>query len=184
MTVAHWVNALANVTRATIVTDGALNMCSLDAGVNRLFDWMQHAGKTVLIGNGGSAAIASHMAVDFNLAGLRALALNDPVTLTSHANDTGVESIFARQVEWHLERGDILIALSCSGRSQNILDAVKVAQAAGIVAVTMTGFEPDNPLRLLGEQNYYVPSHNYGIVQLAHNAILHTLSDTAQGWEI
>ena len=132
--------------------------------------------KYFFIGNGGSAAIASHMATDFsNKAGISALALNDLSALTCVSNDYGYGDVFERQLGWHAKPGDRLFAISSSGQSANILNAAKYAGRAGLMVITMSGFAPDNPLRQLGDVNFYVPSSSYGIVETAHLAILHAL---------
>ena len=125
---------------------------------------------TVLIGNGGSATIASHICNDLVKSGLQAT-IPDYATLTCLANDFGWENAFAKYV--YTMRPATLIAISSSGRSQNIINACKVIGKSRII--TLTGFDPDNPVRQLGRTNYYVPSHNYGIVECAHLAILHSL---------
>ena len=85
----------------------------------------------MFVGNGGSAGIASHLAIDFSKnGGMRAMAFNDPSALTCLGNDLGYENVFAKQIEFHGRAGDLLIAISSSGRSPNILNAVKAARAA------------------------------------------------------
>src|SRR5262245_53987539 len=119
-------------------------------------DWAIHAvkeataagHKIMLIGNGGSAAVASHMANDFSKnGGLRALALNDASVLTCLGNDYGYEHVFSKQIEWHGQAGDVLIAISSSGKSPNILNGVEAARARGCRVLGLSGFGADNPLR-------------------------------------
>lgn len=173
----RWMQTLANVIGAAIVTDTHDNIMplSLDLGIERLRDAMRFR-TTYLVGNGGSLAIAAHMATDFNLAGLRSIALVDPIALTSHANDFGV-AMFTKQLEMLARPNDVLIALSCSGKSPNMIDAARFAHANGMSVITFTGFEPDNQLRLLGALNFFIPARQYGFVQLAHEAILHAACD-------
>ncbi len=139
-------------------------------------------GTVFIIGNGGSATIASHVAVDLNLAGVRAMAFNDPAMLTCLANDFGYEQVFAKQIRFYGSGGDTLIAVSSSGRSPNILNAVKVARAFGMAVFTLTGFDLDNPLRQLGDYNYYVPSSDYGTVEIAHMTMLHSVTDELKAY--
>lgn len=130
------------------------------------------------IGNGGSAAIASHMAIDFlKTGGFAAMCFNDGAALTCLANDLGYEHVFRLPLERHANPGDLLFAISSSGRSVNILDAAQWAAAVGVFTVTLSGFAPDNPLRAIGNNNIYVPSMKYGTVEIAHLAILHALLD-------
>lgn len=178
-----WINTLADVTRRTIITDDRMGLSALDEGLHRLRAMMQGQ-TTYLIGNGGSLSAAMHFATDFNLAGLKSVALCDPAALTSHANDFGVEAMFTKQLECAPTRmADVLICLSCSGKSKNIIDAARYGHASGMRIVTFTGFEHDNPLRTLGELNFYVPASQYGFVQLAHETLLHAASDM-EAWRI
>jgi D-sedoheptulose 7-phosphate isomerase len=134
--------------------------------------------KLMFVGNGGSATTASHMATDFNKNGnLRTLSLNDSSMLTCLANDYSFADVFAKQVEFHATRGDILVAISSSGKSPNILNAVKTARTLGCTILTMSGFAPDNPLRREGDMNVYLPSDLYGIVEIGHLAICHAIVD-------
>jgi D-sedoheptulose 7-phosphate isomerase len=134
--------------------------------------------KLIFVGNGGSAAIASHMATDYSKnGGVRSLALNDASMLTCLGNDLGYDRVFAKQLELHARRGDLVIAISSSGRSANILHAVDAAAAAGCTIATMSGFTPDNPLRRKGEWNFYVASDRYGFVEIGHLTICHAVLD-------
>jgi len=134
--------------------------------------------KLIFVGNGGSAAIASHMATDYSKnGGVRALALNDSSMLTCLGNDLGYERVFAKQVELYARRGDLVIAISSSGRSANILNAVDAALAAGCAVATLSGFTPDNPLRRKGEWNFFVASDRYGFVEIGHLTICHAVLD-------
>jgi D-sedoheptulose 7-phosphate isomerase len=134
--------------------------------------------KLIFVGNGGSAAIASHMATDYSKnGGVRSLALNDASMLTCLGNDLGYDRVFAKQIELHARKGDLVIAISSSGRSANILNAVDAAAAAGCTIATMSGFTPDNPLRRKGEWNFFVASDRYGFVEIGHLTICHAVLD-------
>jgi D-sedoheptulose 7-phosphate isomerase len=136
-------------------------------------------GKTIIfIGNGGSAAIASHMATDYSKNGhVRARAFNDASMLTCLGNDLGYDRVFADQMEMHARAGDLVFAISSSGRSPNILAGVQSALAAGCTVVTLSGFEPGNPLRRMGAFNFYIASNRYGFVEIAHLTICHAILD-------
>src|SRR5580704_1277031 len=123
----RWIGSLANAMRAAEVTDLTSKKLTLESGC----EWVRKAAnKIIFIGNGGSAGIASHLAIDFSKnGGLRALAFNDPSALTCFGNDLGYENVFAKQLEFHARPGDLLIAISSSGMSPNILGAVKEARA-------------------------------------------------------
>ena len=134
--------------------------------------------KLMFIGNGGSAGIASHMAIDYSKnGGMRSLAFNDSAALTCLGNDLGYEQVFAKQVEMHGRPGDVLIAISSSGRSANILNAAATARAGGIFVATLSGFDPDNPLRKMGDVNLYIASHAYGFVEIGHALLCHAILD-------
>jgi D-sedoheptulose 7-phosphate isomerase len=135
-------------------------------------------GKLMFVGNGGSAGIASHMAIDFSKnGGMPALCFNDGAALTCLANDFGYEEVFARQLQFHARRGDVLFAISSSGSSPNILRAVEVAREIGCQVITISGFRADNPLRTLGDVNFHVGACEYGIVEVAHTALIHAVVD-------
>lgn len=139
--------------------------------------------KVMFIGNGGSAGICSHLATDFSKnGGLRSVAFNDGAILTCLGNDLGYENVFAKQIEWHGIDGDLLIAISSSGRSANILKGVAAARARHCRVVTFSGFDQDNPLRRDGDINVYVRSGEYGFVEVAHLALIHAILDLDMGW--
>jgi D-sedoheptulose 7-phosphate isomerase len=141
--------------------------------------------KLIFVGNGGSAAIASHMATDYSKNGdVRSLALNDSSMLTCLGNDLGYDRVFAKQVELHARADDLVIAISSSGRSANILNAVKAARAAKCAVVTLSGFSADNPLRRLGDINFYVDSDRYGFVEIGHLTICHAILDFICGLRV
>ena len=138
----------------------------------------ERGGKMMFIGNGGSAAIASHMAIDFTKnGGMPALCFNDGAALTCLGNDFGYEEVFAGQLRAHARKGDVLFAISSSGSSENILRAVAVARSRGCAVITMSGFKPGNPLRALGDVNFHLGSCEYGLVEVAHTAMIHAVVD-------
>ena len=149
-----------------------------DSIINTLVDIRVLKGKIFFIGNGGSAGISMHMAADFLKNGrVRTHSMHDPATLTCLANDFGYENVFSKQLEMAAEKGDMLVAISSSGRSENILRAVQVARNMGCHIVTFSGFAADNPLRRLGDFNVYVPCDSYGIVESIHQLILQQIVD-------
>ena len=104
--------------------------------------------------------------------------------LTCLGNDLGYNQVFAKQIELHARRGDLVIAISSSGRSENILNAVAAARTAECIVVTFSGFMPDNPLRSRGDVNFYTPSDRYGFVEIAHLTICHAILDYICGLRI
>lgn len=136
--------------------------------------------KIIFIGNGGSAAIAGHMALDFSNAGkLRAVCFNDGPLLTCLANDYSYEKVFEKAIEMYADSADILVAISSSGESINILNGVAAAKDKGCMTVTLSGFSEDNSLRKLGDLNIYVPipRPNYGPVEVCHYLLLQFVLD-------
>jgi D-sedoheptulose 7-phosphate isomerase len=139
--------------------------------------------KIIFVGNGGSAGIASHLAIDFSKnGGMRAQAFNDSSALTCLGNDYGYEHVFAKQIEFHGRPGDLLVAISSSGRSPNILNAVTAARRLGCTVVTFSGFGEDNELRATGDVNLYVRSREYGFVEVVHLTLCHAILDLDMGW--
>lgn len=136
-------------------------------------------GKLVFVGNGASAAISSHMSTDYwKNGGIRSMAFNDPSLLTCMVNDYGRPLMFAKPVEMFCDPQDMLVAISSSGQSENILNAAAAARSLGVTVMTLSGFQPDNPLRRLGDINFYVPCSSYGPVEVLHHAICHCILDT------
>ena len=185
--VKRYFDTLAELLHGTAVTTHDGSSLSLDQGI----DWMRRAtaethargNKIMFVGNGGSAGISSHLAIDYSKnGGLRATAFNDPAALTCLSNDLGYEQVFAKQLELHLRPGDLLVAISSSGRSPNILNAVAVARSGGCRIATLSGFYGDNELRRAGDINFYVGSTQYGFVEIAHLALCHAVLDIEMGW--
>lgn len=139
----------------------------------------RESGKGVyLVGNGGSAAVASHAITDFvNVAKLRAMTLHESSLMTCMANDYGYESAFSRILGVMAGTGDMLLAISSSGRSANIRNAVAQMKDIGGMSVTLSGFDGDNPLRQMGNLNIWLNSHDYGLVEIGHLFILHNIAD-------
>lgn len=166
------------------VTDRHSAELPLDEGTSKAVEMVlsvkANSGKVMVIGNGGSAAIASHMQNDLcKTVGVRAIVFSQAPLLTALANDHGYECVFERPVELWADTNDLLVAISSSGQSKNILHAVQSATARGCQVITLSGFSADNPLRRLGDVNFYVSSPEYGYVESAHSVITHFLVDCA-----
>ena len=137
------------------------------------------AGKKLIIaGNGGSAAMASHAAVDFTkAAGIRAINFNEADLLTCLSNDYGYERVFEKAVAFYGDGGDLLILISSSGKSTNVINAAKRAKKLNMNVITFSGFERDNPLRKLGDISFWVDSKAYNIVEMTHHIWLLAIVD-------
>ena len=183
---AAYFRQLSDVASLMEATDAQGTGMPLDEGIERALELLlavKSAGaKVMLIGNGGSAAIVSHMHNDLCKAvGVRALVYNEPPLLTALTNDEGYVHAFERCVDLWAEPADVLLAVSSSGASENILLGVKAARDHRASVVTLSGFAPDNPLRALGDLNFYAPAETYGPVELSHQALAHFLTDRACG---
>ncbi len=171
------------ILKDTQVTDDCLNIISIEEGIDKCIHFFRRqtslfSKKIIAIGNGGSSAICSHITTDFNKnAGLRAIIFNNDSLLTCLSNDYGYEFVFSKQIEYVGTEGDILIAISSSGQSKNIINAVKVAKEKGLYIITFSGFSTDNPLRQLGHMNFYIDSKSYGIVEIGHLFLCHSMID-------
>ena len=134
--------------------------------------------KIIIVGNGGSAGIASHLAVDFTKAiKIRAITFSDPSLITCFGNDYGYENWVKKAIEFYGKPNDLVILISSSGQSENIVLGAKKALAMGLEVVTLSGFKEDNPLRSLGTKNLYTRSNVYNIVENIHQIWLTVLVD-------
>lgn len=154
----------------------------IESGMQRAMELLitarEHDNSVFLVGNGGSAGIASHATVDFvHVAKLRAHTIHDPSLLTCMSNDYGYENGYAMILGRLARADDVLIAISSSGNSANIRNAATTVTQAGGTVITLSGFKPQNPLRTLGEINIWLDSHDYGLVEIGHQFILHNLAD-------
>jgi len=140
-------------------------------------------GTIYLIGNGASASMASHMAADLaKNARLHTQVFSDLSLVTAISNDMGYEHVFSEPLSRRAKRGDMLVAISSSGRSPNILAAVNVANRLKLTVVTLSAMDAKNPLRRSGTLNIYVPAKVYGYAESCHAAILHHWMDTIEGY--
>ena len=173
-----YADAITTALREMIVTDGAGVALPAQDGFARWVS-MTHAlqqrdGQLFMVGNGGSAAMASHMVTDAIAIGrLRANALNDPTMLTAAANDLSFDQTFALQLERLARADDLVVAVSQSGNSPNIVRAVESCRRRQIPTVTLSAMRPDNRCRAAGDLNFYVPLARYGLAQSAHQIVLH-----------
>lgn len=151
--------------------------------LKELFQKTDAAGKkAIFVGNGGSAAMASHCAVDFTKnAGIRCINFNEADLITCFANDFGYEFCFAKALEFYADAGDLVLLISSSGRSPNILKAAEYAKERGLTLVTFTGFSTDNPLYALGQLNFCVESRAYNIIEMTHHIWLLAVCDLIIG---
>lgn len=173
---------LQRVVAATEVTDLAGKRSDTEtavAGMTGMLKELRAAGgRLYLVGNGGSAGVASHAITDFlNVGKLRAMTLHEPSLITCMSNDYGYEVAFARILATLASPGDVLIAISSSGQSANIRNAAAEMRKLGGKTITLSGFKRDNPLRALGDVNIWLDSTDYGMVEIGHQFVLHNIAD-------
>lgn len=163
---------------------------SLNAGevaqlIEAILNAREQGRRIFFIGNGGSAATASHFANDVAIGTrsgakpFRAVSLTDNnAVMTAIANDDGYEQLFVKQLEALMEPGDVLVAISASGNSPNLVAAVEHANARGAVTVGLTGFDGGR-LRKLCSSGIHVPSEKgeYGPVEAVHSYVLHLVGN-------
>lgn len=180
--ISDYFEKLGRLPRASEVTNHSGDSLEFDTAIELVMklavETHQKGNKLIFIGNGGSSAIASHMAIDYlKNGGIRSTTFSDASLLTCLSNDYGYEHVYEKPILMFGQEGDLLIAISSSGKSQNILRAVKVAQDKKCHVVTLSGFNPDNPLRRTGKINFYVPSSAYGFVEITHLTLCHAILD-------
>ena len=142
----------------------------------------QNGGKTMIMGNGGSAAMASHVAVDFSKnAKIRMVNFNEADLITCLANDYGYENWMAKAIEIYGDDGDQVILISSSGSSENVVNAAKTSKEKGHKVITFTGFDKNNPLKSSGDLNFWVSSRAYNIVEMVHHIWLLAVCDAVIG---
>ena len=164
------------------VTDGQGNKLDMEDG---LVQWCeithqlrQNNNTMYFVGNGASAMMASHMAADASKNGdFRSCAFNDPALITAVSNDISYEECFVIPLKRFCDSGDVLVTISSSGNSPNIIRAIEAAREMEIESITLSGFRSDNRSRKLGALNFYVPADTYGIVEAAHQVLLHCWLD-------
>ncbi len=156
-----------------VVEDEAMSLVS-----KMLSETVSQKGIVYVIGNGGSAGIASHFSNDLMKAlQIPSQTLYDSNLMTCLANDIGYENVFSYPLEKLLKPNDLLVAISSSGKSPNIIKAAHVALNRDTPLVTLSGFQVNNPLRQLGHVNYWIDRCDYGLVEMAHFFFLHTIID-------
>lgn len=155
---------------------------SVDTAINAIHQQIERVktqrGNVYVIGNGGSAGIAAHHVVDLvNVAQAPALFLGEPGLLSCMGNDYGYESTFSRPLQVLARPGDLLVAISSSGQSKNIVQACEVMRGLCGTTITLSGFHAENPLRRLGDISLWTGKEDYGLVETAHFFLLHTVID-------
>ena len=135
-------------------------------------------GKVYIVGNGGSASIASHVSVDFaKVSRIQSSTFNNSNLVTCFANDYGYENWVKEAIKAYTNKNDMMILISSSGTSKNIVNAAKFCKKNSIDLITLSGFKKNNPLSKLGKINFYINSNQYNFIEMSHHIILVYLVD-------
>lgn len=165
------------------ITDNELREYEYDDGLNKALEILKRCkaecGCLYICGNGGSAGIAQHMAADFlKNGGIRTYNMYGQSTITCISNDFTYEYVFSKQLQMLADSKDVLIAISSSGESENIVRTIAEMRNIGGATITFTGFLKGNRIRRMGDINIHVPTEHYGIVESIHNIVLQQMVDT------
>jgi len=176
---------LCHLLESLTVLDSQGNDLDADEAFSRLteFTFRIHSEKATIyyFGNGASASMASHFAADMAKAGgVRTMVFTDLSLLTAFANDLSYEDVYAEPLKLYMKREDMVVAISSSGNSQNIVRAVVQGKGVGGTVITISAMSEDNAIRKLGDLNFYVPAKTYGLAETAHAAILHFWMDLVE----
>jgi D-sedoheptulose 7-phosphate isomerase len=134
--------------------------------------------KILIFGNGGSSSIASHASLDLtNVCNIKSLHFNDPSLITCYANDYGYENLITQSLKKFLEKEDVVILISSSGESKNMINAARFTKKNKNLLITFTGFNKNNQLKNIGDINFWVNSKTYNIVESIHQSWLLMLVD-------
>ena len=146
--------------------------------INLIEKTKKNNGKIIIVGNGGSSSIASHISVDFTkVAKIKSLTFNNSNLITCFANDYGYENWVVKALDYHSDPGDMLILISSSGESKNMINASIYANKNKLNLVTLTGFSNKNRLKKTGKINFWVNSNKYNVIENIHQTILLSLVD-------
>ena len=134
--------------------------------------------KIYILGNGGSSSISSHISVDFvKSAGIKSETFNNSNLITCFANDYGHENWFKEAIKAYCSKNDLIIIISSSGKSPNLVNAAKFCNENNYDLITFTGFDKNNDVSKLGKINFYVNSQEYNYVEMTHHIILVSIVD-------
>ena len=138
--------------------------------------------KMIFCGNGASAAISAHAAVDFTKqAKVRGVTFNEADLITCYSNDFGYENWMSEAIKSYSNKGDVIVLTSVSGESPSIINAAKLAREKDLKVVTFSGRDTNNSLKALGDINFWVDSHAYNIVECIHMIWVTTVIDAIVG---
>ncbi len=151
--------------------------------LKHLLEQTREEGKKVMVmGNGASASIASHISTDLSKnAEIRTVNFNDANLITALSNDCGYENWMVKAIELYHDEGDIVMLVSSSGNSRNVVKAAQFAKTQNLTIVSLSGFSPNNPLKQAGDLNLWVNSKAYNIIENVHMIWLAAVCDSIIG---
>ncbi len=152
------------------------------AAKQMITDGASSGGKLIFAGNGASASIANHGSLDFTKqAKIRSVNFNESAFITAFSNDYGYENWVKKAIEFYGEENDTVVLISCSGNSPNVVNAAKYSKESGLNLITFTGFNENNPLKKIGDINFWVDSRAYNIIESVHHVWLLSICDLIIG---
>lgn len=138
----------------------------------------ENDGLMFFCGNGASCTMAEHMSHDwFQNGKVNTYTVSETAHLTAISNDVSYDDVFAYRIERILKESDILVTISSSGNSPNVIRAIEEAKKKGAFVVTVSGKSPDNKSRKMGDLNFHVPLDTYGLVESSHAVLIHCVLD-------
>ncbi len=150
----------------------------LNQSIKLIKETIKKNGKIYIVGNGGSASIASHVSVDFaKVARVPSSTFNNANLITCFANDYGYENWVTEAIKAYMTNRDMIILISSSGTSKNIVNAAKYCKKKSIDLITLSGFKKNNPLTKYGKVNFHIESDQYNFIEMSHHIILVYLVD-------
>lgn len=178
----HWSRELLTVLGGLETTAADRAPLACDQGFARFKDMAETIRRDrrviYLVGNGASASMASHFAADLaKNACLHTQVFTDISLITAVANDLCYDDVFVEPLRRRMQPGDMLVCISSSGNSKNVVNAARYAASHGGLVTTLSAMQPENALRRLGSLNFWVPAATYGLAETAHAAILHCWMD-------
>lgn len=179
------INELNRLLNELSVRNGAGHELNKDSGFvqwrDRTLQIRSEKMAVYFVGNGASAAMASHFSADLSKnAHIRTQVFTDLSLITACANDVCYKEVYALPLSWSMKKGDMLIAISSSGNSPNIVQAIEMAKYLGGMVVTLSAMGEDNVIRGIGDLNFYIPAKTYGMAETCHAAILHFWMDLVE----
>ena len=163
------------VTKGTLDIDSELGF-SIWAEITK--DLKANNKNMYFVGNGASAAMAAHMSADAAKNGaIKAQCFNESSFMTAIGNDIDYKEVFAYPLSRFANEDDVLVTISSSGNSPNIVRAIEVAREKKMKVITLSGMKEDNRSRVMGDLNFWIPSKSYGIVESTHQCLLHCWLD-------